>query len=187
MDGTKDITALLVNWKNGDEDAGEALMPLVYAELYRRAANLFRAERPGHTLQPTALINEAYTRLLGAKVSWNDRVHFFAMASRMMRRILIDHAKSKAAQKRGGNRVRVTYDEARISADLFEPELLDLVGALEQLKNENERMSESVDMHYFGGLTIKEIQTVTGQSVATIGRDLRFAKAWLSDVLDFKE
>jgi len=191
MDQPVDITALLIDWNQGDAAAGEALLPLVYAELHRRSTQLFKREKPGHTLQPTALINEAYVRLLNAEVSWNDRVHFFAMASRMMRRVLIDHAKSRGAQKRGGDQIRVTYSEAdvvgNLSDDSMQPELYDLLDSLEELKRSNARISECVDLHYFGGLTIEEIHRVTGSSVATIGRDLRFARAWLSDKLSFEE
>ena len=178
------ITLLLNDWSNGDKAAGEALAPLIYDELYKRSANLFRGESPGHTLQPTALINEAFVRLINADVSWTDRTHFFAVASRMMRRLLIDHAKSRAAQKRGGDQIRVTFDESQLGADGHEVELSDLTNALADLKQADARKAEIVDLYYFGGLTVEEIEQVTNISTATIGRDLRFARAWLSDALE---
>ena len=183
MNDGRNITQLLVDWNAGDVSAGETLMPMVYDELHRRSANLFRGEKPEHTLQPTALINEAFVRLFNADIALNDRAHFFAMASRMMRRVLLDHAKSRGAQKRGGDQIKVTYIEANISGESYNPELLDLTRALEDLATANTRIAEIVDFHYFGGLTVEEISKVTGSSTATIGRDLRFARAWLAEAL----
>lgn len=183
MSDAAPITELLQDWSNGDQSAGEKLMPLIYNELRRRSENAWRGERPGHTLQPTALINEAFVRLLEVDVTWQDRAHFFALSARLMRRLLIDHAKARASKKRGGDFVRVTLDgtpDLQPSDDL---DLIDLTRALEKLKESHGRQAEIVDLHYFGGLTVSEIQHVTGSSVATIGRDLRFARAWLFDAM----
>lgn len=187
MSDAAPITELLQDWSNGDQAAGEKLMPLIYNELRRRSENAWRGERPGHTLQPTALINEAFVRLLDVDVTWQDRAHFFALSARLMRRLLIDHAKARASKKRGGDFVKVTFDgipDLQPSDDL---DLIDLTRALEKLKESHGRQAEIVDLHYFGGLTVSEIQHVTGSSVATIGRDLRFARAWLFDAMSDEE
>lgn len=159
-------------------------MPLIYDELHRRSAQLFRNEAAGHTLQPTALINEAFVRLVNVEVTWQDRTHFFALSSRMMRRLLIDHAKARSSRKRGGDQLRVTFDESNMTDDQNDIDLFDLMRALEKLQAADPRKAEIVDMHYFGGLTVSEIHEVTGVSTATIGRDLRFARAWLSEAID---
>lgn len=183
MHASREITALLRGWSDGDRSAGDELLPLIYDELHRRSRNMFRAERAGHTLQPTALINEAYVRLIDVNVDWRDRAHFFAMASTMMRRLLIDHAKSRLAEKRGGDRIKVTLSDASAGVSDTAYDFVDLSDALDSLRCADERKANIVDLHYFGGLTVDEIHHVTGFSVATIGRDLRFARAWLSDAL----
>ena len=183
MSESTDITALLNAWGDGDKAAGDALAPLVYDELRRIADRLFRSETPGHVLQPTALVNEAFAKLIDADISWNDRAHFFAVAARMMRRLLINHAKASAAVKRGGDALRVTFDESQLPANAGDIQLIRLTDALEDLEKLNARKAKLIELFYFGGLTVDEIQSVTDLSPATIGRDLRFARAWLFDHL----
>ena len=183
MDAPGDVTQLLNQWAGGDEQAGEALTPLVYDELHKIAARLFRSERSGHTLQPTALVHEAYANLVGADISWQDRAHFYSLAARMMRRLLVNHANAKNAAKRGGGAVRVTLDESRTPAADDSAELLDLDEALTRLAELDERKAELIQLQYFGGLSFKEMEEVTGLSSSTLDRDLRFARAWLKDQL----
>ena len=183
MDAPGDVTQLLNQWAGGDEQAGEALTPLVYDELHKIAARLFRSERSGHTLQPTALVHEAYANLVGADISWQDRAHFYSLAARMMRRLLVNHANAKNAAKRGGGAVRVTLDESRTPAADESAELLDLDEALTRLAELDERKAELIQLQYFGGLSFKEMEEVTGLSSSTLDRDLRFARAWLKDQL----
>lgn len=177
LDGVK-ITRLLRDWREGDERALDELMPLIYPELQRIAAGYFRSERVGHTLQPTALVHEAYARLARADVRWGSRVHFYAVAARTMRRILVDHARSRRSEKRGGAAVRVTLDE-RLAPGEPEADLLVLDEALERLAELDERMSRVVELHFFGGMTYPEAGEALGISEATVKRDLRTAKLWL--------
>jgi RNA polymerase sigma factor (TIGR02999 family) len=178
-----DITQLLNRWTSGDREAGEALAPLIYDELHKLAARIFSAERSSHTLQPTALLHEAYVKLLGVDVSWQDRAHFFSLAARMMRRLLVNHANARSAAKRGGAAVRVTLDESTMPAVDYDADILELDAALTELANIDERKAELIQLQYFGGLTFDEMQEVTGLSSSTIDRDLRFARAWLKDAL----
>lgn len=179
-----EITGLLAGWGNGDAKAGEALTPLVYEELHRCAARLFRGENAGHTLQPTALVHEAYEKLINVEVTWRDRAHFFALAARMMRRLLINHANASRAAKRGGDAMRVTLLETNLPAgDSDEAVLLELTDAITDLESHDSRKAQLIELKYFGGMTTEEIEAVTGLSAATIGRDLRFARAWLKDRL----
>lgn len=173
-----DVTLLLRAWSEGDEKAADQIAPLVYDELHRRAEAIFRRERAGHTLQPTALINEAFAKLLVADVSWNDRVHFYALASRMMRRLLVNHAEASRAAKRGGDAIHVTLEDANVGSAEDE-DIVQLVDALDDLEHHSARMSEIIQLRYFGGLTGEEIASVTGLSTATVSRELRFARAWL--------
>ena len=180
---SESVTELLASWRSGDERALDALMPLVYEELRRLASNRMRSERAGHSLAPTDLVHEAYGRLVDAELAWTDRSHFFAMAATMMRRVLVDHARARAAQKRGGDAVRVTLSD--LVADGQRPQhLLELDDALEALATADERKAKAVELHYFGGLEYREIAEVLGISEATVDRDLRFAKAWLARELD---
>jgi RNA polymerase sigma factor (TIGR02999 family) len=173
------VTELLLDWRRGDQDALEQLIPLVYDELRRIAARQLRSERPDHTLQPTALVHEAYGRLVGADITWNDRAHFFAIAARTMRRVLVDHARAQEREKRGGGAVRVTLDE-NLAVDAGRPEeMLALDAALEQLAKFDARKAEVVQLHFFGGLTYDQIAEALGISAATVDRDLRMARAWL--------
>lgn len=181
MTKEREITGLLNEWSKGDAAAGEELTPLIYDELHRCAARLFRGENAAHTLQPTALVHEAYAKLINVDMSWRDRTHFYALAARMMKRLLINHANGRNAAKRGGSAVHVTLDDDRLPADGVDAPLLDLTDALSALEEFDPRKAELIELKYFGGLTTEEIAIVTNLSVATIGRDLRFARAWLKD------
>jgi RNA polymerase sigma factor (TIGR02999 family) len=179
VEGEKDITALLRAWSAGDERAGEALMPLIYDDLRRRAAQLFKSESAGHTLQPTALVHETYSKLVNAGIEWRDRAHFYALATRMMRRLLINHANAGQAAKRGGGALAVTLLDSHRPAQSQTALISELMEALSALERHDERKAKLIELKYFGGLTTEEIAEVTGLSAATIGRDLRFARAWL--------
>lgn len=183
VDRPSNITSLLAGWSNGDTACSEELAPLIYDELQQIARRVFRSESARHTLQPTALVHEAYVRLIKVEVEWNNRTHFFALAARMMRRLLINHAEARATEKRGGGAIHVTLSEDSSTAPDVDIEFLDLNRALEALAEYNQRMSDLIDLQYFGGMTIEEISNVTGLSQRTIGRDLRFARAWLKDYL----
>jgi RNA polymerase sigma-70 factor, ECF subfamily len=176
-----DVTVLLAAWREGSGAALDQLMPLVYGELRRIAEHHIRRERPGHTLQPTALIHEAYIRLLqgGQQPSWENRVHFFGVASRLMRQVLVDWARRTQSQKRGGEAAKVSLDEALAVAPDSGSTLVALDEALTALAAFDERACRAVEMKYFGGLTIEETATALGISVATVSRTLRVAEAWL--------
>lgn len=176
---THDVTGWLQAWGQGDESALEKLAPLVYAELHRRARRLMGRERAGHSLQPTALIHEAYLRLVGgAPPDAKDRGHFFALASRLMRQILVDHARTRGRRKRGGGAIAVTFDEAWMGR-APEVDLVRLDEALRALAETDERKSRVVEMRYFGGLTAEQTAGVLNVSPQTVLRDFRLAKAWL--------
>ncbi|MEM6484364.1 MAG: ECF-type sigma factor [Pseudomonadota bacterium] len=183
MGEDSDITQLLNRWIGGDSDAGDALAPLVYNELRHRAGRVFAGERPGHTLQPTALVNEAFAALVNVDITWQDRAHFFALAARMMRRLLVNHANAKLTEKRGGGALKVTLDPAAVSADDNATELVRLNDALRDLAELDERKAELIELQYFGGLTFAEMEQVTGLSSSTLDRHLRMARAWLKDAL----
>lgn len=172
-------SVLLERWRDGDTDAFNELAPLVYDELRRLANSAFRRERGGHTLQATALVNEAYLNLVGANVDWQGRAHFYALAARTMRRILINHANAQAAQKRGGDAVRVTLIEDQVDGDAAGRDVIDLDRGLEALASEDQRKAEMLELHYFAGMSYREAGEVLGISEATAKRDLRFGKAWL--------
>ena len=176
-----EITGLLLAWRGGNEQALDRLAPLVYDELRRLARCHMRGERPGHTLQPTALANEAYLRLIDAQqIQWHDRAHFFAMASRLMRRVLVDHARAHRADKRGGHDVRVSLDRALgLAARGDSLDLVALDDALDTLAKLDERKSEVVELRFFGGLNVEETATVLKVSSDTVTRDWNFAKSWL--------
>ncbi len=177
------VSALLARWSDGDEQALNELTPLVYDELKKLARSAFRREHGAHTLQATALVNEAYVQLVGADVNWKNRSHFFALAARMMRRILVNHANAKAAEKRGGDRVQVTLHETSLSDDSNSQDLIDLDNALTELSANDERTAEIVQLHYFAGMTYKEAGEVLDVSEATAKRSLRFGKAWMREYL----
>lgn len=159
------------------------LTPLVYDELQSLARRLFRGERQSHTLQPTALVHEAYAKMINVDVTWQDRAHFFALAARMMRRLLVNHAKASNAIKRGGNNIKVTLNEDVVSGRGRDTVFLDLEEALQQFSDIDPRKAELIELQYFGGLSFEEMQEVTGLSSSTIDRELRVARAWLKDRL----
>jgi RNA polymerase sigma factor (TIGR02999 family) len=173
------ITELLLAWSAGDASALDQLMPLVHGELRRLARRHMNGERDGHTLQTTALVNEAYLRLIDVRrVRWQDRAHFFAMSARVMRRILVDHARGRQYQKRSGG-VRVPLDEAVIPAQEVGADLVALDDALEALAAVDPRKVQVVEMRFFGGLTVQETAEALEISVETVMRDWRLAKVWL--------
>ena len=174
------LTQLLLAWGDGDKQALERLMPLVYKELRRLAKNYMRGQRSDHTLEATALVNEAYLRLIdSSQVQWQNRTHFFAISAQLMRRVLVDFARSKKAEKRDGERHKVTFDEKLPISLEKESELIALDDALNRLSEMNERQSKIVEMRYFGGLTEDEIGEALDISARTVRRDWSFARAWL--------
>jgi RNA polymerase sigma-70 factor (ECF subfamily) len=180
-----DVTRLLQAWGAGDESALERLMPLVYDELHRLARRYMAGEQPGQTLQTTALVHEVYLRLVDVKkVDWQDRAHFYALCARLMRRILIDFARSRAYQKRGGGATHVQLDEALTVSAIVGSELLAVDGALERLAAVDARKSQVVELRFFGGLTVEETAMALKVSPETVMRDWRLAKAWLIRELD---
>ena len=171
---------MLLKWSGGDEAALERLIPLVYQELHRIARRCMAGEQVGHSLQATALVNEAFVRLVDGKaVAWNDRAHFLAVSARVMRRILVDHARARAYQKRGGDVARVSFDEALTVTSTLPPDFVELDHALEALAKLDERKSRVVEMRFFGGLSVAETAAVLNVSAGTVLGDWRFAKAWL--------
>ena len=177
---TAPVTDLLLAWGRGDESAFEQLVPLVHAELHRLARSYMRGERAAHSLQTTMLVNEAYLRLVDLnRVRWQDRGHFFAMSARLMRRILVDHARSRGFVKRGGGAQMVPFDESRIGSIEQSPDLIALDDALEALAAVDTRKSQVVEMRFFGGFTVEETAQALGISAETVQRDWRIAKAWL--------
>jgi RNA polymerase sigma factor (TIGR02999 family) len=178
-----EVTRVLEAWKRGDDRALEELLPMVYAELRTIASRQLRQERPGHTLQPTALVNEAYLKLQRLRsIRWHDRSHFFAFASRIMRRILVDHARGRLAAKRGAGVVQVDWLEGigeRERSDLSAEVLVDLDRALDRLTTERPRLAQLVEVRFFGGLTVDEAAAVLDCSPRTVKRDWAFARAWL--------
>jgi len=180
----RSVTALLAAWSRGDEAALNELMPIVQSELRALARRLMRGERGGHTLQTTALVNEAYVRLVDlTRIRWQDRAHFFAMSARLMRRILVDHARSRAYQKRGGGARRISLSEA-IVATGRDPDLVELDDALAALAAVDGRKSQVVELRFFGGLSVEETAEALQVSPETVARDWRLAKAWLLRRLD---
>ena len=177
--GMESITQLLIEVTNRNSAAVDALLPLIYDELRSLAANYLRRERPDHTLQPTALVHEAYLRMVDqTQVNWQNRAHFFGVAAQMMRRILVDHARGRAAAKRGGVGFRVTLSEDAASAEQ-DVNLLALDEALVRLSGMDGRQGRVVELRYFGGLSIEEAAEVLGVSPATVNLDWSMAKAWL--------
>ena len=177
-DTPKTVTRLLLEWREGDARALEELVPLVYDELRRLARLQMRDQAAGHTLQPTALVHEAYGRLVGLRLDWQDRAHFLSMAARTMRRVLVDHARAKHAAKRGAGAVQVTLHDFH-AKDEPSFDLLAIDEALESLSRHHERAARVMELCYFGGLTGREIAEALGISPATAERDLRFARSWL--------
>ena len=180
-----DVTELLRAWAAGDAAALERLIPTVLSELRRIAARCLVHERPGHTLQVSALVNEAYLRLVGVEgVDWRDRSHFFAMAARLMRRLLVDHARAKKYQKRGGTAIRVTLHDDLVGRDPWDFDLVALNDALDELARIDPRRGSVVELRFFGGLTVDETALVLQVSDKTVMRDWDLARAWLRRALD---
>jgi RNA polymerase sigma factor (TIGR02999 family) len=175
----REITHLLRQWSDGDTAALEQLLPLVYEELHRQAARYRRRERPDHTLQTTALINEAYLKLIDQRVQWQSRNHFFAIASLAMRRILVNYAKADQRKKRGGSAATVSLDEAVAAVDEKSYEVIALDEALTRLAALDEQQAHIVELRYFGGLSLEETAEALHVSRATVARDWQMAKAWL--------
>lgn len=178
------MTLLLHEWRGGDEAAFGELMPLVYQELHKVAASYLRKERPGHTLRPTELVDEAYLRLAASEgMKVNDRVHFFGIAARVMRQILVDHARKHNAGKRGAGDAPVTFDDQLVHRDR-PGDLVALDDALEALAKLDERKARAIELHYFGGLTHTEIAEVLGVHANTVNRDLQLGLAWIRRELE---
>ena len=174
-----DVTALLLAWRAGDEDALGRIVPLVQEELRQIARRCLRNEQPHHSLQATALVNEAYLRLIDARrVNWQNRTHFLAMSARLMRRVLVDYARTKGADKRGGDMVKVTLSEADRADDIGE-DVVALNDALEALEKIDARKGRIVEFRFFAGLTVEETAAVLDVSPQTVAREWTFAKAWL--------
>ena len=186
MADQQSITQLLNRWGTGDKEAEAQLTPMVYDELQRMAKRLFRSEKRSHTLQPTALVHEAFVKLVDVDVTWQDRAHFFSLAARMMRRLLVNHANARNAAKRGGDAIKVTLNESAVSGSDADADLLDLEEALQGLAELDPRKAELIELQYFGGLSFREMEEVTGLSSSTLDRDLRMARAWLKDQLTKK-
>ena len=186
MQASESITQLLLNWSNGDQKALDKLMPLVYSELRRLAGNYLRRERPGHTLQPTALVNEAYLKLIDQKnAKWQNRAQFYGVAAQLMRRILVDHARQHQAAKRGGSdqqRLSITSAEQLVKQPAVD--LLALHEALEELATLDPQQERIVELRFFGGLSIEETAEVMGIGHATVERDWKMARAWLRRKLE---
>jgi len=183
----KTLTELLLASSQGDQNALDEVMPVVYDELRRLARSYMRRERPGHTLQTTVLVHEAYLRLLGQDANWANRSHFFGIAAKMMRRILLDHAKSHGRAKRGGGAVKVTLDEPAIYSKAPDMDLVAVDEALQRLEQVDQQRAQIVELRFFGGLSAEEISKVMNLSTATINRQWAGARAWLYHELKPKE
>lgn len=180
MSDQPNITELLVGYGRGDKESLDQLMPIVYDELRRQAARYLRRERPGNTLQTTALIHEAYVRLVDQRnVQWQNRAHFFGIAAQLMRRILVDHARTKKRAKRGGSDIRVSLGDATVAVKGQDLDVVALDEALERLAQIDAQQSRVVELRFFSGLTVEETAEVMGISNATVKRDWSMAKAWL--------
>ncbi|HEY7129016.1 MAG TPA: sigma-70 family RNA polymerase sigma factor [Nitrospira sp.] len=178
--GPSDVTGLLQAWGRGDDTALQELVPLVYDQLHAAARRYMAAERPGHTLQTTALIHETYLRLVSVRqVKWQNRAHFFAICAQLMRRILVDFARSRGYRKRGGDATVVDFDEALVVSSEPDVNLVALDDALRRLAEVDERKSRVVELRFFGGLSVNETAAVMRVSVDTVMRDWKLAKAWL--------
>jgi RNA polymerase sigma factor (TIGR02999 family) len=179
--GALEITQLLREWSEGKPEALENLLPLVYAELHRQAASFLRKERPGHTLQTTALIHEAYLKLIDRRdVTWQSRTHFFAVAAQAMRRILVDYARAKHREKRGGDTIKLSLEEATlVAAKEKGVDLIALDEALNKLTERDKQQARVVELRYFSGLSLEETAEALHVSRATVARDWESARAWL--------
>ena len=179
------VTSLLRAWGDGDAGALEVLIPVVERELRRLARVYMSHERKDHTLQPTAVVNEVFLRLVDANnIRWNDRAHFFGICARLMRRVLVDHARARGYQKRGGGAQRVTLDEPALAAPAMDVDLLALDRALEQLETIDARKCRVIEMRFFSGLSVEETAAALNVSTDTVKRDWRIAKLWLLDAIE---
>ena len=182
-----EITKILHEWNGGDASAGERLLPFVYHELKRQARFLMASERSDHTLQPTALVHEAFLKLTGLnEIKWNDRKHFFRFVSQIMRQILVDYARLHAAEKRGNNTIHFSIDDLQIPAEERAEAILRLDEALEELASVDEKQAKIVEMRYFGGMKMDEIAEVLNISKRTVGREWQEARLWLYRELNQK-
>jgi RNA polymerase sigma factor (TIGR02999 family) len=173
------VTALLRQWKEGDQQALERLMPIVYEQLHKMAGNCMRSERPDHTLRATALVHEAYLRLAGSETAWESRVHFYAVAAQVLRHILVDHARAHLRDKRGGGAQKVDLDEAMLVCPETSDSVLELHEALQRLAIQDARRAQILELMYFGGMTYEETAAAIDISPATVHRELKLARAWL--------
>jgi len=177
---SSDVTQLLLDWSQGDQAALDQLMPIVYHELRKIASGYLKGERPEHTLQPTALIHEAYLRLISQNFpEWQSRTHFFGVAAQLMRQILVEHARNHAAAKRGGGAQKLALDDATIFSAERASDLVAVDDALHSLAALDARKCRVIELRFFGGLSVEETAEVLGISVATVGREVRLALAWL--------
>jgi RNA polymerase sigma factor (TIGR02999 family) len=183
MQAKAGFTQLLSDWRSGEPQALDRLTPIVYDELRRLARKYMRRERGGHTLQATAVVHEAFLRLIDVDVPWQDRSHFFAVAARLMRRILVDHAKGRSREKRYGTAKQVPLDKLEVSTRDMGYDVVDLDNALERLAELEPRHAQVIELHYFGGLTYEQIAAAMHSSPATVHRELRLARAWLINEL----
>ena len=180
MPSAQNVTEMLRDWRKGDQEALEQLIPVVYDELHRQAARYLRREHPGHILQTTALIHEAYLRLINQQnIEWQNRAHFYAIAARLMRQILVDHARRRQATKRGGSDIKVPLEEAMVISPGENVDLVALDEALTRLAAIDPQQSRIVELRYFSGLSVEETAEVLGVSSRTVNRDWNVAKAWL--------
>jgi RNA polymerase sigma-70 factor, ECF subfamily len=177
------VTQLLRKSRAGSAEATDLLIPIVYEHLHALAAHYMRGERPSHTLTPTALLNEAYLKLVGADVEWEDRSHFFGIASLTMRRILVDHAKSRNRVKRGSGAQRVDLDDIDLADSRHDLTVIEIDEALTRFSAQDERKAKLIELLYFGGLTYQEAAEALNISEVTVHRDVKFAKAWLRQVI----
>lgn len=188
MPASEEVTRLLIEWKQGNQAAVDLLVPLVYDELRRLAESYLRDERSAATIQPTALVHEAYLRLVGQNLpDWESRSHFFGVAAHLMRQILVDHARRSKSAKRGGGAPKASLDEALSFAPERSSDILALDDALEALAKVDERKAKVIELRFFGGFSVEETAQALGSSVATIGREQRMAEAWLHRELGNRE
>jgi len=183
MAGSDNITVLLKRWSGGEAEAREQLLPLVYQRLRQLAQRQLQGETPGHTLQPTALVNEAFLRLDRSDIDFNDRRHFYVLAAKTMRRVLVDHARTRRRIRRGGHFTRVGFSAADRAQPLEEFDIVDLDRALAGLEQAHRRVGKAIELTYFGGLEGPEVAAHLGVSSRTVERDLRFGRAWLKERL----
>lgn len=177
------ITSLLHAWREGDDSARDAVMGVVYEQLRTLAGRVLQGEQAGHTLQPTAIVHEAYLRLIKTDIPWEDRIHFFSLAARLMRRILVDHARTKHRAKRGGDAVVLPFEDSLHLATDDPTPVLELDAALDRLAEFDARKVRIIELYYYGGLTHEEIGAATELSVSTVLRELKMARAWLQNQL----